>query len=198
MYTYSDQRWDWVPQIADGLPDPIVQEGDFYVGTARLKEGLKWSDGTPLTAHDVAFTANTALTFALSGNWPGYFNPAVLDHVEAVDNLTLKYYYKVVPGLPVWQYGALLGPMVNKAYWEPKVADLLAQAEALDPEAADFFDLITPLQAELEAITTEGEPTFGGIKFSRWEPGAYVEDVFNDQYAMIRHSRGRVCRWCLS
>ncbi len=185
MYTYSDQRWDWVPSLADGLPDPIVQEGDFYVGTARLKDGLKWSDGSPLTAQDVAFTANTVLTFALSGNWSGYFNPEVLDRVEAVDNLTLKYYYKVVPGLPIWQHGALLGPILNQAYWEPKVADLLAQAEALDPEATDYFDLITPLQGELEAITTEGEPTFGGIKFGAWEPGAYVEDVFNDQYAML-------------
>lgn len=185
MYLFSDQRWDWVPQIADGLPDPIVQEGDFYVGTARVKPGLKWSDGTPLTAHDVAFTANTVLTFALSGNWAGYFNPEVLDHVEAVDDLTLKYYYSVVPGLPVWQYGALLGPMVSKVYWEPKVADLLAQAEALDPEAADFFDQVTPLQQELEAIAPDGEPTFGGIKFSRWEPGAYVEDVYNDQFGML-------------
>ncbi|HEX9090806.1 MAG TPA: ABC transporter substrate-binding protein, partial [Anaerolineales bacterium] len=158
---------------------------DFYVGTARVKDGLKWSDGSPLTAKDVAFTANTVLTFALSGNWSGYYNPQVLDRVEAVDNLTLKYYYKVVPGLPVWQYGALLGPVISQAYWEPKVADLLTQAEAIDPQAADFFDLITPLQGELEAITTEGEPTFGGIKFSAWEPGAYVEDVFNDQFTML-------------
>jgi peptide/nickel transport system substrate-binding protein len=185
LYAISDQRWDWIPSLADGVPEPITQDGDFYIGTVKIKDGLKWSDGSPLTAQDVAFTANAALAFALSGNWPAYYNPAVLDRVEAVDDLTLKYYYKVVPGLPVWQYGALLGPIVNKAYWEPKMADLLSQAEALDPEAADFFDQITPLQQELEAITTEGEPTFGGIKFSRWEPGAYAEDVFNDQYALL-------------
>jgi peptide/nickel transport system substrate-binding protein len=185
LFVVSDQRWDWVPSLADGLPEPIIQEGDFYIGTVKLKAGLKWSDGSPLTAQDVAFTANTALAFALSGNWPAYYNPAVLDRVEAVDDLTLKYYYTVVPGLPVWQYGALLGPIVNKAYWEPKVTDLLATAEALDPTAADYFDQVTPLQQELEVILTDGEPTFGGIKFNRWEPGAYVEDIFNDQYAMI-------------
>jgi peptide/nickel transport system substrate-binding protein len=185
LYTVSDQRWDWIPSIADGEPDPITQEGDFYIGIARLKAGLKWSDGSALTAADVAFTANTALAFALSGNWPSYYNPAVLDHVEAVDDLTMKYYYTVVPGLSIWQYGALLGPIINKAYWEPKVADLLAQALALDPEAEHYYDQITPLQLELEAITTEDEPTFGGIKFSRSEPGAYIENVFNDQYAML-------------
>ncbi len=185
LYVYSDQRWDWVPSLAEGLPDPIVKEGDFWIGKAKLKTGLKWSDGSPLTAKDVAFTANTSLTFALAGNWSGYFNPYVLDHVEAVDDLTLKYYYKVQPGLPVWQHGALLGPIVNQAYWEPKIADVLARAEALDPEAEDFFDQVTPLQTELEAITTEGEPTFGGIKFNRQESGAYVENIFNDQFPMI-------------
>jgi peptide/nickel transport system substrate-binding protein len=185
MFVYSDQRWDWVPQIAAAPPDPIVQEGDFYVGTVKVKEGLKWADGSPLTAEDVAFTANTALTFSLSGNWVGYYNPVVLDRVEAVDALTLKYYYKVRPGLPIWQYGALLGPIVNKAYWQPKIADVLARAEALDPQAADFLDQITPLQTELEAITTEGEPTFGGIKFGRAEPGAYVENVVNDNYSLL-------------
>jgi peptide/nickel transport system substrate-binding protein len=185
LYTVSDQRWDWVPYLANGVPDPVTQEGDFYVGTVRLKEGLKWSDGSPLTAEDVAYTANTVLAFALSGNWTTYYNPAVLDHVEAVDALTLKYYFTVVPGLPVWQYGSLQGKIVNKAYWEPKVADLLAQAQAIDPQAEDYYDQITPLQQELEAITTEDEPTFGGIKFSRAEPGAYIEDVFNDQYGML-------------
>ncbi len=185
MFTYADQRWDWVPQIAAAPPDPIAKEGDFYVGTVKVKDGLKWSDGSPLTAEDVAFTANTVLTFALAGNWVGYYNPNVLDHVEAVDALTLKYYYKVQPGMPVWQYGALLAPSVSKAFWEPKIADLLARAEALDPQATDFFDQVTPLQTELEAISAEGEPTFGGIKFGKWEPGAYVEDVFNDQFGMI-------------
>ncbi len=185
LFVYSDQRLDWVPSIAAEPPGPITKEGEFYVGTVKLKDGLKWSDGSPLTAADYAFTANTVLTFALAGNWAGYYNPSVLDRVEAPDALTLKFYYLVQPGLPIWQHGALLGVTVNKAYWEPKIAELLAQAEALDPQAADFFDKVTPLQTELEAITTEGEPTFGGIKFGRWEPGAYVEDVFNDQYGLI-------------
>jgi ABC-type transport system substrate-binding protein len=185
LYTISDQRWDWVPQLADGLPGPIVQEGDFYVGTAKLKAGLKWSDGSPLTAADVAFTGNTALAFALAGNWVSYYNPTVLDRVEAVDDLTIKYYFTVVPGLPIWQYGALQGPVISKAYWEPKVADLLAKALALDPTAADYLDKITPLQLELEAIPNDDDPTFGGVKFSKWESGAYAENVFNDQYPFL-------------
>lgn len=185
LYTVSDQRWDWVPSLADGLPEPITEEGDFYIGTAKLKPNLKWSDGSPLTANDVAFTANTALDFALAGNWVGYYNPAVLDRVEAVDDLTVKFYYTVVPGLPIWQYGSLLGPIVNQAYWEPLITNLLAKAQELDPEAEDYLDQITPLQQELEAIANDGEPTFGGTKFSKWEAGAYAENVFNDQFSLL-------------
>lgn len=185
LFKVSDQRWDWVPYLADGLPEPIVQEGDFYVGTVKLKSGLKWSDGSALTADDVAFTANTVLAFSLPGNWVTWYNPEVLDRAEAVDDLTVRFYYTVVPGLAIWQYGSLSGSIVNKAYWEPRVADLLAQAQALDPTAADYLDRITPLQQELEALPADGEPTFGGVKFSKWEAGAYAENVFNDQYVLL-------------
>ncbi len=185
LFTLSDQRWDWAPFVADGLPETPVQEGDLWVGTVRLKPGLTWSDGSPLTAQDVAFTANTALTFAFAGNWVGWYNPALMDRAEVVDDLTVKFYYKVTPGLAIWQYGTLVGPFVNKAYWEPKIADILAQAEALDPTAADFLDKVTPLQQAVEAIPNDNEPYFGPIKFKRWEPGAYVESEANDQYAFI-------------
>jgi len=185
LYTTSDQRWDWVPFIADGLPETPVQEGDFYIGTVKLKKDLKWNDGSPVTARDVAFTVNTALTFSLAGNWVGWYNPAVLDHVEAADDLTVKFYFTVVPGLAIWQYGALVGQIVSSAYWEPRIADLLAQAEALDPDAEDYFEKITPLQQALEALPNDGEPYFGPITFKKWEPGAYVESVANDLYYFI-------------
>lgn len=185
LYTVSDQRWDWVPYAADGLPGDIAKEGDFYVGTVKIKAGLTWSDGSPFTAEDAAFTANTALLFSFGGNWVGWYNPAVLERAEAADALTVKYYYKIPPGLPIWQYGALIGNIVNKAYWEPKIADLVEQAKALDPNAADYLDKITPLQQAIEALPNEGEPTFGPAKFKKWETGAYAENVANDEWAFI-------------
>lgn len=184
-YTVGDQRYDWVPYLAEGMPSEIVKEGDYYVGTFKLREGLKWSDGSALTAADVVFTANTTLLFALGGNWVTYFNPDVLEKVEAVDELTVKYYFKVSPGMPIWQYGTLIGPVVNKAFWEGKISDLVTQATALDRTAEGYLDQITPLQQALEAIDNTGEPTFGGVKFNKWEPGAYVEDVFNEHFPFL-------------
>ena len=185
LYVVSDQRWDWVPWVADGLAGPAVKEGDFWVGTAKIKKGLTWSDGTPVTAADVAFTSDVVMSFALTGNWVTWYNPAVLDHVEAADDLTVKYYFKVLPGLAIWQYGALIGPFVQKAYWESKVKDVLAQVKALDPKAADYSEKLAPLAKALEAIENDGEPMFGPIKFKKWEPGAFVESEANDEWAFI-------------
>ena len=161
LYNISDQRWDLIPYLADGWPGEFSKEGDLYVADVKLKEGLKWSDGSPLTAEDVAYTAEVVLAFALAGNWVGYYNPELLDRVEAVDPLTIRFFWKIQPGIPVWQYGALQGPIVNKAFWEPKVAELLLQAKALDQSAADFLDKVGPLQQSLEAIDNSGEPSYG-------------------------------------
>lgn len=185
LYWLSDQRWDFIPMLADGMPGEFVMEGENYVGTVKLKEGLMWSDGSPLTAEDVAFTANTALLFSLSGNWVGYYNPSLMLGAEAVDPLTVKFTYNIMPGIPVWQYGTLQGPIVNKAYWEPLVAELVTRASALDRNAAEYLDQITQLQLELEALPNDGEPTYGSLKFNRWESGAYVENVVNEKSFMF-------------
>lgn len=185
LYWLSEQRWDFVPMLADGMPGEFVMEGEIYAATVKIKEGLVWSDGSPLTAEDVAFTANTALLFALSGNWVGYYNPSIMLGAEVVDPLTVKFTYNILPGIPVWQYGTLQGPILSKAYWEPKTVELVAEAEALDPSAEGFLDQITPLQQELEAIPNDGEPTYGPLKFNRWESGAYAENVVNENSFMF-------------
>ena len=78
LYTLSDKRWDFVPEVADGLPEPFVEEDGLYVSTVKLQDGLVWSDGSPLTAEDVAFTANAQLAFRMGGNWLGQYNAEYL------------------------------------------------------------------------------------------------------------------------
>ena len=185
LYAVSDVRWDYIPSIADGFPSEVTQEGEFYVATVTLKEGPVWSDGTPVTANDVVFTVTTAMLFGLGQNWNAAYNPDYLDHVEAVDPMTLRYYFSQTPGLPVWQYGALTGPIVNQAYWEPRIADLVAQFQALDPDAEDFVDASGVLITNLEALPggpLEGEPTSGGLRLSGWEVGAYAETTLDPFY----------------
>ncbi len=178
----SDQRYDLIPVLAADIPGPITQDGDFYVGTVVLKEGLTWSDGTPVIAEDVAFTVNTVLAFNLLGNWIGFYDPSFLDHVEAVDDLTVNFYFSQQPGLPTWQYGALVGVVVCSTYWQPLVQPLLDELSALDPNGDEYATELANIVATLESIDPAGEPTFGAYKLSEWEAGAYVNIVADPTY----------------
>jgi peptide/nickel transport system substrate-binding protein len=60
---------------------------DGKVWTVHLRSGVKWSDGEPLTAEDVAFTYNYAIKNDMS-NWTNYL--AGIDRVEVVDPTTVR------------------------------------------------------------------------------------------------------------
>ena len=178
LYGLSDQRWDFIPSVADGFPSEVTKEGDIYVVTVKVKSGLVWSDGSPLTAEDVAFTANMSLAFRLQENWLDY-NPDYIQKVEALDASTVKFYFLDTPGLPLLQYGALQAPIVSKAFWEPKTKDLLAQVQALDSTSATYTEYLATLTQQLEALDATSEPIFGPWIMKKWELGAFVENVVN-------------------
>ena len=61
---------------------------DGYTGvTVNIREGVEWSDGTPFTAHDVAYTLNMANTNPLSARH-GAVNQWT-DEATAIDDLTV-------------------------------------------------------------------------------------------------------------
>jgi len=131
LYRLSIPAREFESYVADGLPSAIGQDGDLLSATVKLQAGLRWSDDSPLTAQDVAFTANTALAFRLGLDWRSAYNPERLDHVEAVDDLTVKFYFKGPISVGDWQYGLLQGPILSQAFWLPK----LTNASALLPNA---------------------------------------------------------------
>lgn len=155
LYRLSIPERRFEPMAADGMPSAVEEDGVFYSAAVSLRSDLKWTDGSPLTADDVAFTVNTALSFQLGFDWHDFYNPDWLDHAEAVDAHTVKFYFKKQPNVGVWQYGALQGPVVQKAFWEPKVAlsvPLLPSA-ALAPRIEALRSKVDGLQKQVEALT---------------------------------------------
>src|SRR5262245_52275503 len=80
---------DVIPDMAEELK--ILPDGVTYI--TKLRKGLKWSDGKPITADDVAFTWNTIVK-------GGYGNSSLRDVttidgqspvVTVVDELTNKF-----------------------------------------------------------------------------------------------------------
>ncbi|MBI3160962.1 MAG: hypothetical protein HYZ23_00550 [Chloroflexi bacterium] len=121
LYHLIPPERTFAPLAADGMPSEISQQGDFYTATVALRADLTWTDGSPLTAEDVAFTVNTSLAFELGHDWGAYYPREYLDHAEAANDSAVRYYFKRKPNVEVWQYGTLQGPILQKDFWESAV-----------------------------------------------------------------------------
>ncbi len=176
LYTYSDQRFDWVPSLADGFPTPLEQEGDYWVSTVKIREGAKWSDGEPITAEDVAFTANTAVQLKLTDNWEAAYDPEYVDHVEAVDTYTVKFYFKKKPGLARWQFGAAMAPILPKHFWASAVEEAKKKLEGVDPNDEEAYKkALEEAHKVLYTASADGQPSGGAFVLSKWEKGAFAQ-----------------------
>jgi ABC-type transport system substrate-binding protein len=136
LFRYSESRWDWVPHLATELPSDVVKEGDLWTSTLTLDSDATWSDGEPMTADDAVFTWHTIRDLEIvDGNWPTSINLDFFDHAEAVDANTLKVFFSQEPGLPVWQFGLALAPILPEHYWGPVVEE----AKASDDPVATLY-----------------------------------------------------------
>ena len=148
----SERHNNWIPAIADDFPDQAVTDGDGYSITARIRDGLTWSDGSPLNARDIAFTLNTAVRLELIN----LYISDLLESVEVVDDLTVKYHFTSNPGLASWQYGVSQSVIVPDEYWAPRIEELIVNhddpaTEGVEQEVLD----------QLFAIPAWDEPSGG-------------------------------------
>ncbi len=169
LYAYSDVRFDWIPSLAADMPD-LKQEGDLWVYTIKLRTDVVWSDGTKFTADDVVWTMNTVrkliVDHGLGGNWASMVDKDYFVKAEKIDDFTIKVYF-TAPSLAKANFGALMMPILQKKYWEPKVETALKSAN--------------PLQ-ELYNHDNSDEPILGAFAFKRWEKGAFIEVAARKDY----------------
>ena len=198
MFDLGDQRFDFVPDLATGLPPEPVQEGDVWTITVDMVDDAVWSDGTPITAQDVAFTINTALDLELGGNWTAIY-PRNISAIEALSDTSLKYTFPEKPGLAMWQYGAALGPILPEHFWGETVAEARTFIEGLeapadidcaaedlaeaDQAACDTYaEAFQNARKTLYGADATGSPSAGGYTTDKLEPGAFVERTLNENY----------------
>lgn len=158
-----------VPELAVGELPPVTQEGDVWVGEFTLRDDATWSDGEPITAHDVAFTWNTAVEFELIGNWEDYTDTDIVTSVEAVDDYTVRVTFNAEPGLAVWGLGnsVPLMPIMPEHYWGPIVE------EARGTE--------NPRETLLAASGAEA-PAAGPTVFADRQEGSFAASSANPNY----------------
>jgi ABC-type transport system substrate-binding protein len=125
LYGLSVPDREFIP-LAAKKATAVAKSGELYAGSVTLRDDLNWTDGSRLRAQDVAFTVNTALTFELGLDWKAAYNFAWLERAEAIDDETVRFFFRKAPDVGTWQYGALQGPIVQQAYWEPRIQSAAA------------------------------------------------------------------------
>ncbi|MBO6716927.1 MAG: peptide ABC transporter substrate-binding protein [Rhizobiaceae bacterium] len=113
-----DQDGNLVPYLAAEIPT-VANGGvseDLTTITWKLKEGLVWSDGTPVTSADVVFTAEYCMHpeggCAQAAKFEG------VSSVEALDDLTVKVTFSEPKPYPYQAFMGGQSPIIQKAQFE--------------------------------------------------------------------------------
>lgn len=89
FYNPHDGKNPLVPWIADG---PYTYNKDYTEVTVKIKKGVTWSDGTPFTAADVAWTVNFAISQVAAKLPPPAYGGQIstnFETAEAPDDFTV-------------------------------------------------------------------------------------------------------------
>lgn len=109
LYTRSPDTLEITPWLAAQAPEYNENELSY---TIKLRD-VKWSDGTDLTAEDVAFTGKLIKEYKIprhSSRW------RFIKKIEVVDKKTVKFYLD--KPMAIFLTRTLFTPIVSKREWE--------------------------------------------------------------------------------
>jgi len=113
LYEREPQNLNFVPWLAAELPRYDAQQHTYTVTLRKAQ----WSDGTPLTSADVAFTGNLIKEFQI----PRYASKwKFIEKIEAPDDATVVFHLQ--QPFATFLSGTLTAPIVPAHQWRP-IAD---------------------------------------------------------------------------
>ena len=166
-----DQKGDFVPFLAAEIPSRenggLSEDGKSV--TWKLRQGVKWSDGTPFTAQDVVFTyefiSNPEVAATTTANYAG------IDKVEALDEHTVKITFQQPQ--PAWyapftgQNGMILPEHIFAEYNGINVREAPANLKPVGTGPYQVLDFkpgdVMVLEAN-ELYWDEGKPYFNRVE----------------------------------
>ena len=155
-----DQNGNMVALLATEIPT-LANGGvsqDLKTITWKLREGMKWSDGSALTAADVVFTAEYCMH--PEGGCAQLAKFEGVESVEALDDLTVKVSFKEPKPNPYGPFMGAQSPIIQKAQF----GDCLG-AKAPECTSANFGPIGT-----------------GPFKVDEFKPNDVISMSANDNY----------------
>ena len=155
-----DENGDMMPWLAAGIPtlDNSGVAQDLMSITWTLRDDVVWSDGTPFTAEDVAFTA--AYCMDPTGGCSSAAAFQGVASVEAVDDHTVRISFDVPMPFPYAPFVGSIIPVIQKRQFEHCTG-----ARAPECTAENFAPIGT-----------------GPFKVEEFRPNDVVRYVANDRY----------------
>lgn len=184
---------------ASADPGVASDNGDgTWSVSVPLRQDATWSDGTPITANDIVFTAEVVRDFCLGGNWASNYQWEARSRADEASGATCLPWETAVPvldeaGNP--SLGLIAVEAVSDfevkftwnaqpglAIWPhgPGLATIMPMHawEATVEEARASEDPAEVLYGASGDVDVSGGPMI----FDTWEPGAFVRNVANTTY----------------
>ena len=183
--------------LKPGLATEWTQDGNVW--TIQLREGVKFHDGTPMTAEDVAFTLGAERLWGETPFEPrGKTFTAGFKRVEAVGPLTVEIETETEDPYIPGKLTGYIGFVVPKAYYLEKGVDGFGQApigtgpykvtkfrsgEVLEMEAFDdYWEGPPPAEKLIWTIVPEFAGRMAGLVSKQFD---FIANIPTDQEAQL-------------
>ncbi len=156
-----DENMDYEPYLAE----EVTESEDGLSLTFRLRDGVTWHDGTPVTADDIVWSVETYMNPALAYANLQYFQ--FVDRVEKVDDRTVTFHFTA-------PHSDALADFLE---WEPMPKHLL---EGIPPQ-------------QMRNAPFNRNPVGNGpFRFVSWTPNQQVVFEANPDFVLGRPNLDRV------
>jgi len=121
LFSLSVPGFTYIPELAtsDSLEIPTEQDGVWMV-EQTIRSDWVWSDGVPITAHDLAFYFDTVRELDLGSAHADAFGPTIRS-VTASDDHTVRIEFSTSPTFTDWSSGVGVAPFLPRHFWQPHV-----------------------------------------------------------------------------
>ncbi len=149
-----------IEELAAAVDTPRWDQSGWRVRVS-LRDDFAWSDGTPVTAHDIVFTFDTVRSLELGGAWANAY-PSEVESLHADGDYELRIEFKNRPTLSIWPHSVGTAPIMASHAWASKVAG--ADADQLYAESGEGdvgggrLTLITTEAEQIVSVRNEGYP----------------------------------------